>query len=102
MGNTTREQRKTDFLYPMLILAALVVIAFGVMGVVTMSSVLPRSEPISAAHAPQRSVPPPSPAADREPTAPSGPDERATAKSGASPAPENRPSRVTVPANTTL
>ncbi len=102
MGNTTRE-RKTDFLYPMLILAALVVIAFGVMGVVAMSSVLPRNEPISAARAPQRSVPPRSPAADHEPTAAPVPDdERTTAKSGASPAPENKPSRVTVPASTTL
>jgi hypothetical protein len=101
MGNRTREQGKAGILYPMLIIAALAVIAFGVLGVVAMSGVLPRNDPMSATHTPHSSASPRPPAADDQPTgrSPRAPAERA-AKSGASS--DNAPSRVTVPASTTL
>ena len=97
MGNTTtREQSKAGILYPMLIIAALAIIAFGVLGVLAMSDVLPRNESISPTHAPQ-SVSPRSPTSDHEPAARSlsAPTERAAKSS------YNARVRLLVPASTT-
>jgi hypothetical protein len=85
MVDSTREYGRAGLLYPMLIIAAVAVILFGVLGVVAMSGVLPRADPVGAVHTLPRDDP--APASEPRPAAGSPPQpatEKATARSGVS------------------
>jgi len=109
MGDPRRGLGRTGILYPLLIIAALAVTVFGVLGVVSMTGVFPRAESMSATRSPSRTEAPPAPSGGRQPAtewrSPKSGNENAAAKSGASccePAPHDGSSRAVVPASTTL